>query len=124
MSVGGISYALALTSAVGMALGFTVAAVERKAPSWPDRWLFYISCGALTVAALGALAAHDYGRAVLCAFTMALASAAFGAAARRGAPSARGVEHTAPERSGPPRAPGPIGARPRGWRRARRRPYH
>lgn len=107
-------YAFALTGGIGHAIGFTIAAANRKVPSWSDRALFYVVCGALTINGFGAVFAHEFARGALCAFSLALAGAAYGAAMAR-----------APGRSAPaPRAEGasPYGRR---WRRTRRpRPYH
>lgn len=103
-------YAFALSGAIGQAIGFTVAAASRKAPSWADRALFYAVTGALTINAFSAIFVHDYARAALCAFAMALAGASYGAVMAR-APRAY--------------APGAPVSSARGARRTRRpRPYH
>lgn len=116
------AYAFALAGSVGQAIGFTITAVNRKAPSWSDRALFYVVAGALTINGFGAAFAHEYGRAALCALAMALAGAAYGAANARAARAASpGAE--APSAPGPrAESASPYGRR---WRRTRRpRPYH
>lgn len=110
-------YAFALAGGIGHAIGFTIAAASRKAPSWSDRALFYAVVGALTINAFSAILAHEYARGALCAFAMALAGAAYGAAMAR---APRVYAYGAPiERA---EGASPYGHR---WRRTRRpRPYH
>lgn len=110
-------YAFALAGGIGHAIGFTIAAASRKAPSWSDRALFGAVEAALTINALSAIIAHEYARGALCAFAMALAGTAYGAAMARAPREVRAPE---PEARG--ESASPYGRR---WRRTGRpRPYH
>jgi len=127
-ALGEYGHAFAVAGSVGMTITFVYLAAERKAPSLADRGMFVVLVAALTAYALGALGAHEYGRAFVCALIIAMVGAAARAAMARAPRPARTA-------SAPRHPDGTFAARGRRWGRAlcacpecearrRPRPYH